>query len=108
MLPDESPPEHLEDFRRFAEERGQKVRREYFWGGEYTDEDGELQYAEPGWETLLVREEKQADDRFVMHMLYVEDRDLSPGGWEQKWALMIDLNEMGFQQTLEKEGYAVP
>lgn len=107
MLPDLDPPANLDHFRELAEEAGQEVRRNYDWGGEWEDEDGDVHYREPGWETLLVKEEKQADGRFVMQMLWVTDADLIRG-WPEQWVHLIKLNELGFEATLEREGYAVP
>ena len=104
MLPD-SPPQNLERFRELAEQHGQKVRREYNWGGEYTDEDGVLQYSEPCWETILLKEKKQADGKIVMNMMLLSDRNIE-SGWDKQWEQLIELNDMGFQHTLEKEGYA--
>lgn len=102
MLPDDNPPPWLEAFRAVAEKHGQTVRRDYFWGGEYTDEDGEVQYAEPRWDTCLCKEEFQKDGKIIAHCLFVDDRH---DQWPEKWEMLIELNAMGFERTLEKEGY---
>lgn len=104
MLPD-SPPQNLARFQELAERHGQIVRRDYNWGGEYTDEDGVLQYAEARWETALVKEEKQDDGKVIVHMIFLEDRTIETG-WDAQWEHLIKLNDMGFQHYLEKEGYA--
>ncbi len=105
MLPDENPPQNLDLFRAVAEEHGQRVLRHYDWGGEYTDEDGVVQYVEPGWMTLLVKEQRQADGKIVVHnMLLNDDLDFEPT-WKERWVHLIELNDMGFQRTLEEHGY---
>jgi hypothetical protein len=100
---DTSPPPNLDLFRALAEEHGQSVRREYQWGGEY-EYEGETHYVEPGWETILVKEEK-IDGRVYCHLMWVGDVELARA-WRKQWESLIELNEAGFEHVLSEHGVA--
>ena len=83
----------LEEFRAYVGERGLSVRRLYEW----PSEEDEVGY----WQTYLLKEELRFDGKLYMHTIAVRDADVAPA-WEEKWGVLCELVEAGFERTLEE------